>query len=314
MKITVMCPKSEFSKAQQEKLAKVGEVIYTENREEYPLEKLIILAKDSDILAFDPDNIGGFEVAPERLIKLMETMPKIKGLALSTSAFGYVDFDYCNKRRIIVTNVPHYSTESVAEHALALMLGCAKRISITDRRTQKGKYRLVEGFELKDKTLGVIGLGHIGSRVAELGLAIGMKVIAYNRTPKHKKKVEMKSLEEVLAKSDVISLHLTENKQTKGIISKDRIAKLKKGVIIVNTADRSLVNEKAMAQALKSGQVDSYALEAEDLISPPLGGLENAILIKGFGWFTKEALERNKEIWINNIEGITKGNPINPLK
>jgi len=314
MKITVMCPKSEFSKTQQEKLAKVGEVIYTENRDEYPLEKLIVLAKDSDILAFDPGNIGGFEVAPERLIKLMETMPKIKGLALSTTAFGYVDLDYCNKRGIIVTNVPYYSTESVAEHALALMLDCAKRISITDRRTQKGKYRLVEGFELKDKTLGVIGLGHIGSRVAELGLAIGMKVIAYNRTSKQKKNVEMKSLEKVLAKSDVISLHLAENKETKGIISKDRIAKLKKGVIIVNTADRSLVNEKAMAQALKSGQVDSYALEAEDLTSPPLGRLENAILIKGFGWFTKEALERNKEIWINNIDGIAKGNPINPLK
>ena len=175
-------------------------------------------------------------------------------------------------------------------------------------------YRLVEGFELKGKTLGVIGLGHIGSRVAELGLAIGMKVIAYNRTPGQKEGVEMKSLDEVLAKSDVISLHLAENEETKGIISKDRIAKLKKGVVIVNTADRSLVDEEAMAQALKSGQVDSYALEAEDLTSPPLGGLENAILSKGFGWFTKEALERNKEIWVNNIEGIAKGKPVNPLK
>lgn len=313
MKITVLCPKLEFTKKQQEKLARLGEVIYTESRDEYPLEKLIELAKDSEILAFDPDNIGGFEVAPERLVKLMDNMPKIKGLALSTTDFGYIDFDYCKKKNIVVANVPYYSTESVAEHTLTLMLGCAKRVFVTDRRTQKGKYRLEMGFELKGKTFGVIGLGHIGSRIAELGSAIGMKVIAWNRTPKETSDVEMKSFDELLAESDVISIHLAKNEETKGILSKEKIAKLKKGVIVVNTANRSLVDEEAMAEALKSGKVDSYVMEAVDLSSPPLGGIENAVLFRGFGWFTKEALERNKEIWVNNIEGITKGKPINPV-
>ena len=313
MKITVLCPRSEFIKDQREKLSSLGEVIYTESREEYPLEELVELAKDSEILAFDPDNIGGFEVAPERLVKLLDAMPKIRGLALSTTAFGYVDLDYCKKRNITVTNVPYYSTESVAEHTLALMLGCAKRIFITDRRTQKGRYQLMRGFELKGKTLGVVGLGHIGSRVAELGLAIGMQVIAWNRTPKQKENVEMKSLEEVLAESDVISLHLAENEETRGILSRERVAKLKDGVIVVNTADRSLVDEEAMAEALKSSKVDSYALEAEDLTSPPLGNIENAVLFKGFGWYTKEALERNKQIWVDNILGIAEGKPVNPV-
>lgn len=313
MKITVLCPKSEFTRVQQEKLAGFGEVVYTESREEYPLEKLVELAKDSEILAFDPDNIGGFEMAPKRLIKLMEAMPKIKGLALSTTAFGYIDLGYCKKRRIVVTNVPYYSTESVAEHAFALMLGCAKRIFVTDRKTQKGKYRLEIGFELKGKTLGVIGLGHIGSRTAELGKAIGMKVIAWNRTSKQSVEVEMKSIDEVLSQSDVISLHLAENEETKGFLSKEKIAKLKNGVVVVNTADRSLVDEEAMAKVLKSGKVDSYALEAEDLTSPPLGEIESAILLRGFGWYTKESLERNKEIWVNNIEGIAKDSPQNAL-
>lgn len=314
MKITILCPKPEFTRTQQKKLAKLGEIIYTENRDEYPLEKLIEISKDSEILAFDPDNIGGFEVAPERLVKLMGAMPKIKGLALSTTAFGYVDLDYCKKRKITVTNVPYYSTESVAEHTIAFLLGCAKRIFITDRRTQQGKYRLEIGYELKGKTLGIIGLGHIGERTAKLGLALGMKVVAWNRTPKQKEGIEMKSLDEVLGESDAIAIHLAENEETKGILSKERIARMKKGVIVVNTADRSLVDEEAMAKALKSGKVDSYALEAEDLTSPPIGGIENAILFKGFGWFTKEALERNKEIWVSNIEGIVKGNPHNPLK
>lgn len=313
MKITILTPKTEFTKAQQERLARLGEVVYTESREEYPMDKLIELSKDSDILAFDPDNIGGFEVAPKRLVKLLDAMPKIKGLALSTTAFGYVDLDYCKKRNITVTNVPYYSTESVAEHTLALLLGCAKRIFLTDRRTQKGKYQLVEGFELKGKALGVIGLGHIGSRVAELGLAIGMKVIAWNRTPKQKKGVEMKSLDKVLAESDAVCIHLAENEETRSFLSKEHIAQLKDGVIVVNTADRSLVDEEAMAKALKSRKVNSYALEAEDLTSPPLGGVKNAFLFKGFGWYTKEALERNKEIWVDNIEGIIRGKPPNPL-
>lgn len=83
--------------------------------------------------------------------------------------------------------------------------------------------------------------------------------------------------------------------------------------MIVNTASRELVDEKALAQALKSGVVDSYALEAEDLTSPPLGKLENAFLFKGFGWYTKEALARNKEIWVNNIIGLARGKPVNQI-
>lgn len=313
MKIVIFSPQGEFTSEQQKRLAQLGEIVYTENRQEYTLEKLIELAKDADILAFDPDNIGGFEVAPERLIKLMDAMPKIKSLALSTTSFGYVNKDYCRKRGIIVTNVPYYSSESVAEHTIAFLLGAAKRIFLTDRRTQKGKYELVEGLELKGKKLGIIGLGHIGFRTAELGLAIGMKVIAWNRTPKQQDGVEMKSLDAVLAESDALAIHLAENEETKGFLSKERISKLKKGIIVINTANRSLVDEQAMAEALKSGQVDNYVLEAEDLASPPLGSLENALLFNGFGWFTKEALQRNKEIWVNNIIGIAQGKPVNPI-
>lgn len=312
MKIAVLIPKNEFLKEQQRYLSQLGQVIYVKSREEHALKKLIKLTRDSEILAADPDVFGGFEKAASgRLTQLMEAMSKLKAVVLASTSFSWIDLDYCRKRKIVVTNVPYYSTESVAEHALALMLGCAKRIFITDRRTKKGKYRLEMGFELKGKTLGIIGLGHIGTRTAELGMAVGMKVIAWNRASKEKGGVEMKSLEEVLIESDVISLHLAENEETKDIISKERIAKLKDGVIIINTADRSLVDEEAMAEALKSGKVDSYALEAEGLTSTPLGGIENAILFRGFGWFTKEALERNKEIWVNNIEGIVKGKPIN---
>lgn len=129
----------------------------------------------------------------------MESLPNLKGVCLSTTSFGWIDLDYCKKRHLPVSNIPGYSRESVAEHALALLLCLAKRIIVSDRRTQKGQYKMEKGFELKGKTLGIIGLGSIGSRIAELGLAIGMRVIAYNRSPKSMPGVEMKTLAEVLS-------------------------------------------------------------------------------------------------------------------
>lgn len=314
MKILVLNPTSEFDENLQKKLANLGEVTYTDSRRAYPLEELIGLAKDAEILAFDPDNIGGFEVTSERIIKLMEAMPKLKGLCLSTTAFGYFDLDYCKKRNIIVTNVPHYSTESVAEHALAFMLGLSKRIFATEKMIyRKNKYQLTKGFELKGKTLGVIGLGDIGSRVAQLGSAIGMTAIGWNRTAKQVKDVKLVDINQLLRTADVISINLAANEETAHFLNRDRISLLKPGVIIVNNADRDLVDEVALAEALKSGQVNSYAAEVEDTDSPPLGNLDNVFHFKGFGWYTEQALNKNKEIWVNNIEGIMKGKPVNPV-
>jgi phosphoglycerate dehydrogenase-like enzyme len=314
MKILILCPKNEFNEILHNKLEQLGNIIYTDSRRAYPLDELIDLAKDAEILAFDPDNIGGFEVTPERIIKLMDAMPNLKGLCLSTTAFGYLDLDYCKKRNIAVTNVPHYSTESVAEHALTFILGLAKRVFTTERDTCLHQpYKLVQGFELKDKTLGVIGLGDIGSRIAQLGAAIGMKAIGWNRTPKKVAGVDLVQLEELLKTADVISINLAFNAETKHFLNQERIALLKPGVIIVNNADRELIDEAALAEALKSGKVDSYAAEVEDLTAPPLGNLTNVFHFKGFGWYTEQALNRNKEIWVDNIIGVSQGKPVNKV-
>jgi phosphoglycerate dehydrogenase-like enzyme len=165
------------------------------------------------------------------------------------------------------------------------------------------------GFELKGKTLGIIGLGNIGSRVAELAKGIDMKVIAYNRSPKKMAGVEMKSFAEVLRESDAITLHTTHEPSNRNIIGKEQLAKMKKGVIIVNLVDRELVDEKAMAEAIKSGKVYGYAYEGVDLTNTPLANLENAVGIKGFGWYTKEALNNLFQIWVDNIVALSKGKP-----
>jgi len=233
-------PKSEFTNQQQNGLAKLGEIVYSDSRLEYTNEELVKLCVGSEILAPDPDNLGGFEKARENLTRLMTTLPKLKGLALSTTSYGWIDFDYCKKHNISVSNIPGYSREAVAEHTFALLLCLAKRIIISDRQTRGGKYKLEMGLELKDKTLGIIGIGNIGSRVAELAHAVGMKVIAYNHSPKKYRNVEMKSLNEVLINSDAITIHTTHTKENEGFIGKNEISKLKNGVIIVNTADRTI--------------------------------------------------------------------------
>ena len=138
-----------------------------------------------------------------------------------------------------------------------------------------------------------------------------MKVIAYNRHPKKMQGVKMVSLDQLLRESDAISLNTTHEKANDEMIEKPEIAKMKKGVIIVNTVDRNLVDENAMAEALKSGKVDTYVYEGEDLIHTPLAKLKNAVGLKAFAWYTKEALDNLYKIWVINLLALAKGRPRN---
>jgi len=169
MKIVIFNPQDSFTSDQQKQLSNFGEVLYTKTRGTLPIEKLLEMAKDADIVGCDPDPLGGFEKAKDKLTQIIKSLPNLKGICLSTTSFGWVDLELCKKHKIPVSNVPGYSKESVAEQAIAFLLDASKRIFLSDRRTAKNKYVLTQGFELKGKTLGVVGLGNIGGRVAELG-------------------------------------------------------------------------------------------------------------------------------------------------
>lgn len=312
MKITIFNNWVDFSKEQQEKLQSIAEVIYTKDRNEYPLKELIHMVKGSSILMVDPDNLGGFEKAKEVLVKIMEALPSLRGITLDTTDVGWVDLNYCKKRGIIVCNLPSkVQTQTIAEYTIALIFGLAKRIFISDRRYQKGTFQLEPGVELKGKTLGIIGLGNIGSKVAELGSSLGMKIIAHNRSSKTKKGVQMKKLEELLLTSDVISIHATHSVENRHMVGEPQLKLVKRGVLLVNTADRELVDEHALAKAIKSGQIAGYAYEGEDLVNTPLANLDQAIGLKAIGWYTKEALERVFETWIENTLALAQGRPKN---
>lgn len=311
MKVAVLCTQSGFTPDQQKSLATVGEIVYTTASGEMPVDELIKHATGAEILAADPDNLGGFEKAKPALTKIMETLHSLKGVCLSTTSSTWIDLDYCKKRQILIANIPGYSRESVAEHALGMLLGTAKKIFVSDRKTQRGKYEMQMGTELKGKTLGVLGLGSIGSRVAELGQAIGMKVIANNRSPKKQSGVEMKSFADLLKEADYLSLNLTLNPDSERIINEAAINNMKDGVTIIDTTEESeLIDRTALAKALKSGKINTYVYESADLDNE-LKDLENAIGLKDFGWYTKEALQNLYQIWTDNIIALSKGTPQN---
>ena len=311
MKIAIFLAQSCFASEQQKKLADLGQVVYVKDNKEIPLKELLSLAGGADIIAPDPDPFGGFEKVKEPLMKVIESLPDLKGICLSTTSFGWIDLDYCKKRNLPVSNVPGYSREAVAEHALVLLLCLAKKIIVLDRKTRENRYEKELGIELKGKTLGIIGLGNIGSRVAELAQGIGIKVIAYDRSPKQKDGVEIKTMGKVLRESDTISLHVTHEEGNRGMISKDQIAKMKPGVLIVNLVDRDIVDENSMAEALKSGKVGAYAWEGNDLENTPLVGLENSVGIKEFAYYTKESLANLFQILTDNIIASANNNPQN---
>ena len=223
-------------------------------------------------------------------------------MAVPTSYTGWIDSEYFNKQEIPVSFVPGYATEAVAEHTLALMLSLAKKTFQAE---------MMLGTELAGKTLGIVGLGKIGGRVAQLAQGIGMKIIAFNRSPRQQAGVKLVSLKQLLKQADAISLHIADCAATKKMIGGKELGQMKKGVIIVNTVDGSIVDDQAMAKALKSGRVSGYAYEAEDLQHTPLKNLENVIGLHGFAWYTKESLVRLADIWIDDIASLIKGRPIN---
>ncbi|HSV94734.1 MAG TPA: NAD(P)-dependent oxidoreductase [Spirochaetia bacterium] len=312
-KIVVLQPKSEFNGDLQYRLGYAGEVEYIDSLREYSVEELIQLAKKADILAFDPDRVGGIEKASSRLQELLEGIPNLKGLALNTWRTDYLNKDYLRERNIVVSNAPNYYVEAIATQTVALLLGCAKRIFLADRRTQKRKYRLELGREPRSMSVGIVGLGHVGERVAELCKGLGMTVSSYNRTPKRIENVRRENVDDVLHSSDVVLLHLAYNEETAGFLSKEKIARIKNGAIVINMADKRLVSEKYMAEALKSGKIDQYAYETESTHKSPLEGIETALAFKPFGGYTREALNRNREVWVRNIEDLSRGNPTNKV-
>ncbi|MCX8998353.1 3-phosphoglycerate dehydrogenase [Rhizobiaceae bacterium BDR2-2] len=212
---------------------------------------------------------------------------------LGTGPRSYMDVDALAENGITVHIVKGYGDTAVAECAISLMWAAAKGFAGMDRAMRAGQWLRTDGVQLTGKTLGLIGFGGIAAEVARIALGSGMKVIAWNRSPKSWPGVEFADLDTVLARSDVLSLHLLLTDETKGIISREKIAAMKPGVILVNTARGALVDEDAMVEALRSGHIRHAGLDVYTIEPMPAGHvlttLDNVTLSAHSAFRTPEA-------------------------
>jgi D-3-phosphoglycerate dehydrogenase len=242
--------------------------------------------------------LDGFEAGindhtymPAGILERCRTLKHI--VFLGTGAASYIDVAAAERLGIRVHTIKGYGDVSVAEHTIALMMACARGVARMDGEIRRGTWRTVEGIQLKGRTLGLVGLGGIGREVARIGAALGMTVIAWNRSPKQEPGVTMVPLDDLLARSDVVSVHLTLGDETKGFVSDTRLQKLKRGAILINTARGAIVDEAALARHLASGHIASAGLDVfgtEPLPADhPLAKLDNVVLTAHAGFCTGEA-------------------------
>ncbi len=242
---------------------------------------------------------GSDFVLNDRTFMPTETMRLCKGLKhvifLGTGARSYMNPEELAELGITVHIIKGYGDIAVAEHAIALMWAGARGLAMMDRGIRAGGWPRTEGTQLTGKTIGLVGFGGIAEQVARIAGGSGMRVLAWNRSPKTAPGVTFVDLDTLLAESHVVSLHLLLNDETRGFLSAERIAMLRPGVLLVNTARGAVVDEAAMIAALRSGQIGHAALDVFEEEPLPAGnpfvGLENLTLSAHSAFRTPEASE-----------------------
>ncbi len=275
--------------------------------------------------------------------RIISKLKRVKLIATRSTGFDHIDIKECRKRGIAVCNVPYYGENTVAEHTFALILALSRKVHKSYMRILKGDFSIngLMGFDLKGKTLGVIGAGHIGLHVIRIAKGFGMNVLAYDIKPnKFLAEVmgfEYTSFEDVLRKSDIITLHVPYTKATHHMINRKNIKLIKKGAILINTSRGPVVETDALIEALDKGILSGVGLdvvegeevikEEKELLYKPekikklatLGKLrllverENVVFTPHIAFYSKEALQRIINTTIENIKSFLEGNVKNSV-
>ncbi|MGH6728276.1 MAG: 2-hydroxyacid dehydrogenase [Pseudolabrys sp.] len=242
--------------------------------------------------------IAGYDIAlddhsymPTELVARCKQLKHV--VFLGTGAASYMNVDELAARGVTVHTIKGYGDTAVAEHTIALMCAAARDVARMDREVRSGTWTPQEGAQLLGKTLGVIGLGGIGREVARIAAGMGLNVIAYNRTHHSDAPVQLVDIDTLLARADLVSVNLALNDATRGFLSAKRIARMKPGAILINTARGALVDEEALIAALASGQIRHAGLDVfhnEPLKADhPLAKMRNVTLTAHAGFRTLEA-------------------------
>ena len=283
-----------------------------------PASLVVERAKDADIILINKVLITE---------EVLSQLPRLKYIGVLATGYNVVDVKAATKRGIVVTNIPAYSTESVAQMTFAHILNITNRIGHYARQSREGRWSSNPDFcywdtqlwELSGKTISIVGLGNIGMRVATIARYFGMDVFAY--TSKNSadlpEGIQKTTLDGLFAVSDIVSLHCPLTADTRHLINRESLEKMKEGSILINTGRGPLVDEEAVADALASGHLGGYGADVmiDEPPSPnnPLLAQRNAFITPHIAWATREARQRLMDICVRNVKAFIEGKRLNAV-
>ncbi|NMC35556.1 hypothetical protein GYA49_00775 [Candidatus Beckwithbacteria bacterium] len=287
MRIIIISSKSGFLPQQIEAMKNTAKVIFVVEKPDF--KSSYFNDQEEKVIALGPEQLD-WKFPQE----VWEKIPNLKAVCVPTTGFDWVDGRAMKKAGIVLTNVPKYSTESVAEYAISLMFNVSKKLPLVLKNNWKIDYSKHQGWEIKGKIMGVIGLGSIGARIAELGQQMGMKVIYWSREARDSR-FKYHSLNEVLRKADYIFPALARNKETKGLLDKSKLNQMKKDSFIVSITGDDIFDLQYAIQLVHKGRLAGIALESEKETVQNYEG--NIWITPPIAWFTKEAFAEDIKIW-----------------
>ena len=295
-----------------QELQSLGELIIFNDTDSE--QKAIERLKDVDIAIVD-----GFVCPLSK--KVLEQTNNLRYITLGATGYDCIDIEAANQKGIKVSNVPTYSSEAVAELAIALMFSVARRIPYADKKF-KEKYFEIDpsydlhnefiGFSLQGKTLGILGYGDIGSRVAKLAKGLNMKILVHTRHPRNETGVKFVDFENLLRESDIVSIHLPLTDETAKLFSDRQFEIMKTEAVLINTARGKIVDTDALYKALTTKQIWGAGLDVVDAPpNHPIFKLNNIVFTPHSAFFTEEALRNLANSIVENVRNFVEGHPIN---
>lgn len=295
----------KFNENHIKKLNNLGNIIYYPKN--LPADDFLKLLKNCEVITVDKTFYN--ELIPE--------LKKLKLISVYATGYEFIDIKVAKKYGITVCNVPDYSSDAVAEHIFAMILSLSKKLHYMDRKIRKGLWwtDLQPVMELKGKTIGIIGYGNTGKRVENIAKAFGMNILVNTKNPEKYNHINCSSIEELLKESDIITLNLPLNNETKHLIDREKFNLMKKEALLINCARGPVVKEQDIISALKEKRIKGAAFDVFEREPLPkeseLFNLENIILTPHTAFYTEEAMERLKDICMENIISFLKGKPAN---
>ncbi len=296
-----------------EELEELGEVVVHDRTAQLDVVRR---AKDAEVVLTNKTILDGF---------ILNLLPKLKYIGVLATGYNVVDLDVARQRGIVVTNIPAYSTQSVAQMAIAHLLNITQRVAHYAHEVHNGVWSAQPDFcywntpliELAGKKIGIVGFGNTGQATAQIAEALGMEVWVYTSKPKKSlpKKYQKVTLNELFSACDVVSLHCPLTAENKEVVNSFRLSLMKQGAILINTSRGGLIDEKALEQALLSGKLLGAGLDVLSSEPVPNGNpllkLKNCFITPHIAWATRESRMRLMNQAVENLKAWMEGRTIN---